>query len=116
MKTSFSTLVTFQEYTRLHLKSREESKCHCTPLIDALYSDVLSEFDKLRNFSIKFDPTTVHLLALDIPRTRKDNLYKADMIESRFDIALPTKTGSRYNQTFSKHFELYVVYSWGGAE
>lgn len=105
-ETSSVTRVTLQGPKRVRLKARKGRGRRRLPWVEALYSDVLDEFDRLRKLGVKFNLTTLRHLALDVLQTGKDDIYSANMIDPRSNVALRKKIDARWIQSFAEHFRI----------
>lgn len=105
-KTPSVIRVTLKEPLRVCLKARKRRERHGLPCVEALYSNVLDEFDKLRKVDVKFSLYKLHHLALNVLQTGNDDIFNVNMIDPQSNVALHKKVDVGWIQSFAGHFKI----------
>ena len=74
--------------------------------VEALHTDLRSEFDRLRRLGVKFSHSTLRSLALDVLSNSTSTEYSSNFIDPKTDMPLYHKINGRWIQSFMERYHI----------
>lgn len=109
--TNKSNLLSITKNTRRGLK-RVNLKAHKgrgrkrESWVEALHKDLREEFDRLRKLGVKFNHSTLRLLAMGLLKNSTNSEYASTMIDPRSGLSQAVRVDARWIQAFADRFQI----------